>query len=433
MCFAKPIAVLRSQHRIPTRMPVTRGRTLCTPSGHKEPVDKRDETRVISSLKCELLELRKTLESERKRERERDARGRETLWKTSNEAHLAEQLTADLETCKRELEATKQALHDACEEREALRVQLSMSQTAPPASLDHDSKSHDDASLHLDWVGIHYLAVTLPEDHMFKPGETVTPAGVLHKLYEIRMGTRMSTGFTVLLENINIMLSHTDPQWYAKHFGFRSGVRTHGNGYVAADRIDTEEFAWLLFEYGAHAPLIEVLAGLQTILSSTGKGGVTTMALSTSKSMYTAYVVLFRDMVSKAFERFERMREHAYKVRKEQGVVYMSLTAGLRPEPEAQPSSQVVRSRALRSVIEGIDIPPHASSPSSDAAKQHTEDPFGVRDSLADFLTCRNRASDQGQAGRIPTYSSQQAIAYKSRQQSAARVDKRLVFDSPWS
>lgn len=378
---------------------------MCTPSGHKEPVDKCDEARVISGLKRELLELRKKLESARKRERELDTRGCETLCKKSTEGHLVEQLTADLETCKRELEATKQALHDACEEREALRVQLSVSQTAPPASPERDSKSHDDASLHLDWVGIHYLAVTLPEDHMFKPGETVTPAGVLHKLYEIRMGTRMSTGFTVLLENINIMLSNTDPQWYAKHFGFRSGVLTHGNGYVAADRIDTEEFAWLLFEYRAHAPLIEVLAGLQTVSSSAGKGGVTTMALSTGKSMYTAYVVLFRDTVSKAFERFERVRERAYKVRKEQGVVYVSLTAGLRPGSETQQSS-IVRSRALRAVIEDIDISPHASSPSSDVAKKHTDDPFGVRDSLADFLTRRNRASDQGQAGRIHTYSS---------------------------
>lgn len=432
VCCAKPITVLRSQHHIPIIMSVTRSRTLCAPSDqNNKPRDKHEETRVIKSLKRELLELRKTLESERKRECERDARGGDTLWKQSNEAHLAEQLTVDLETCKRELEATKQALHDACEEREALRVQLSASQTVPPASLDHESKSSAvDTSPHLDWVGAHYLAVTLPEDHMFKPGEAVTPAGVLHKLYEIRMGTRLSTGFTVLLENINIMLSHTDPQWYAKHFGFHSGVRTHGNGYIATDRIDTEEFAWLLFEYGAHAPLIEVLAGLQTVLSSTGKGGVTTMALSTGKSMYTAYVVLFRDTVSKAFERFDRVRERAYKVRKEQGVVYMSLTAGLRPEPEAQ--SQLVRSRALRSVIEGVEIPRHASTPSSDAAK-HTDDPFGVRDSLANFLTSRNRASDQGQAGRIPTYSSQQAIAYKSQQQSAARADKRLVFDSLWS
>lgn len=408
-------------------MPVTRSRPLCTPNGHKVQGDKREDNRVINNLKRELLELRNTLETERKQERDRrlkqDTQDRDALRERSPEEDVAERLTVDLEMCKKELEITKKALHEACEEREALRVELSMSRTAAPVSPARASKADEEMSLHLDWAGIHYLAVTIPEDHMFKPGETVTPAAVLHKLYEIRMGTRMSTGFTVLLENINIMLSHTDPQWYAKHFSFNSVIHTQGNGYVTADRIDTDEFAWLLFEYGAHAPLIEVLATLQTVSSSTGKGGVTTAALSTGKSMYTVYVVLFRDTVSKAHERFERVRQRAYKVRKEQGVLYMSLTKGLEPD------AQSVRSRALRSVIECIDLPPASSS--SDTAKQRTEDPFGVSTSLADFLTRKNRVSPQGQ-GRIPGHSGQQAAPYKSRQQTAVRADKRVLFNSPW-
>ncbi|KAL4009199.1 hypothetical protein ACER0C_003051 [Sarotherodon galilaeus] len=391
----------------------------------------RYHTRVINSLKRELLELQKTLELERTQRRDRDARESESASNSPNALDQSHRLAADLELCKKELAATRQALDEACEEREALRVQLSTVQTASSATEDAENKA-DEALLRLDWVGSHYLAVTLPEDHMFKPGEPVTPAGVLHKLYEIRMGSRLATGFTVLLENINIMLSHTDPQWYAKHFGFRSGTRTHGNDYISADRIDADEFAWLLFEYGAHATLVEVLAGLQTVLSSTGKGGVTTVALCTGKSMYTAYVVLFRDTVSKAFERFERVRDRAYKVRKEQGVLYMSLTAGLGRDLETQSSSsQVVRSRALRSVIEGIEAPSHVSNPPADGVK-HAEDPFKVGDSLSDFLTRKSRVNDQGKAGRVPTFTSQQALAYKSQQQSVARVDKRVVFDSPW-
>lgn len=418
-------------------MSVRRSRALCGPPGQREDdsSEKSDRchTRVINSLKRELLELQNTLELERTQRRERDARESESTSNRPNVPHQSHRLAADLELCKKELAATRQALDEACEEREALRVQLSTVQTASSsATEDAENKADLEALLRLDWVGSHYLAVTLPEDHMFKPGEPVTPAGVLHKLYEIRMGSRLATGFTVLLENINIMLSHTDPQWYAKHFGFRSGTRTHGNDYISADRIDADEFAWLLFEYGAHAPLVEVLAGLQTVLSSTGKGGVTTAALCTGKSMYTAYVVLFRDTVSKAFERFERVRDRAYKVRKEQGVLYMSLTAGLGCDLDAQSSSsQVVRSRALRSVIEGIEAPSHVNNPAADGVK-HADDPFRVGDSLSDFLRRKSRVNDQGKAGRVPAFTSQQALAYKSQQESAARVHKRVVFDSPW-
>lgn len=418
-------------------MPSTRTRTLCTSNDRRaEPAGKSADVRVVRTLRRDLFDLQKQLDLERSqaRKREQDAQGREASRVNSSEGYTSERLAVDLETCKRELKITKQALHDACEEREALRIQLSAAQAAPPAvpkEQCHEDASHGEASHRLDWVGVHYLAVTLPEDHMFKPGETVTPAGVLHKLYEIRMGARMATGFTVLLENINIMLSHTDPVWYAKHFGFRSGVRTHGNGYAAAERIDAEEFAWLLFEYGAHAPLVEVLASLHTVLSSAGKGGITTMALSTGKSMYTAYVVLFRDTVSKASGRFERVRARAYKVREEQGSVYMSLTTGLCAAPQQeQPTTQAIRSRALRSVIEGIEIPPPVTDASSTTAR--VDDLFGVSSSLADFLTRRNRVSCQS-VGAPATHSSQQAAAYKSRQQTAARADKRLVFDSPWS
>ncbi|KAL4009137.1 hypothetical protein ACER0C_002989 [Sarotherodon galilaeus] len=345
------------------RTSLSRSRALCEQPGQQEDSSKKDDrchTRVINSLKREWLELQKTLELERMQRRERDVRESDSTSNSPNVLQHSHRLAADLESCKKELAATRQALDEACEERETLRVQLSTVETLSSAPENAKNKADHDL-LRLDWVGSHYLAVTLPEDHMFKPGEPVTPAGVLHKLYEIRMGSRLATGFTVLLENINIMLSHTDPQWYAKHFGFRSGTLTHGNNYISADRIDVDEFAWLLFEYGAHAPLIEVLAGLQTVLSSTGKGGVTTMALCTGVSMYTSYVMLFHDTVSKAFERFERVRDRA---------------------------------------ADGV---------------KHTDDPFKVSDSLSDFLRRKSRVNDQGKAGRVPTFTSQQALAYKSQ------------------
>ncbi|KAM7399886.1 hypothetical protein PAMP_019124 [Pampus punctatissimus] len=98
-----------------------------------------------------------------------------------------------------------------------------------------------DSHTHLDWVGRHYLAVSLPEDRMFKPDQSVTPAGVLQKLFEMRVGDKQSQAFSLLLENINIMLSHLEPDWYAKHFAFGRAY-VHGNKYKATDRVDTEDF-----------------------------------------------------------------------------------------------------------------------------------------------------------------------------------------------
>lgn len=51
-------------------------------------------------------------------------------------------------------------------------------------------------------------------------------------------------------------------------------------------------------------PLVEVLAELLNVVNSTGKGGVTIVALYTCKNMYSAFVMLFRDMVSRTAESF---------------------------------------------------------------------------------------------------------------------------------
>lgn len=348
----------------------------------------------------------------------------------------------ELELCKRELETTREALEEACEEREALRIKLSESQTAKvdePAGVagsahkTEDSHSHP----HLDWVGRHYLAVSLPEDRMFKPGQPVTPVGVLQKLFEMRVGYKLATGFSVLLENINIMLSQREPEWYAKHFGFCRAY-VHGNKYKSTDRVDTEDFAWLLFEYGAHAPLIEVLAGLLNVQNSTGKGGVTTAALYTSKDMYRSYVTLFRDTLSRAYEGFIRVRERAQRVRKAQGVVYVPLTAGLGvDQSESQGGSHSVRNRVLRSVLEGIEAPPHISSVSASAEVDRVsrEDPLRLEQSLSAFMKCRG-LEGQGKEGRSSVHrSNQEHFPFKAATSSVVPgpLEKRVLFHSPWS
>ncbi|KAJ7983653.1 hypothetical protein DPEC_G00374550 [Dallia pectoralis] len=298
---------------------------------------------MIANLKCEILELKKSLDAERGRSIEplrdrtipsaegeqwegaRDVEdGAVTDSAISNSAvdrvsNAQRHMLYELKLCKRELEDMRESLHEACEEREALRVKLSECQIATDAGEPREAvrETHmaKDSHPHLDWVGRHYLAVSLPEDRMFKPGQSVTPVGVLQKLFEMRVGDKPSTGFSVLLENINIMLSGLEPEWYAKHFG-SCRTHVHGNKYKSTDRVDTEDFAWLLFECGAHAPLIEVLAGLLNVLNSTGKGEVTAAALHMGKTMYSSYMTLFRDTVARAYEGFTRVRERAQSVRK---------------------------------------------------------------------------------------------------------------------
>lgn len=250
----------------------------------------------------------------------------------------------------------------------------------------------------------------------------------------MRVADRLAMGFSVLLENINIMLSHIEPEWYAKHFCFR-GAYMHGNKYISIDRVDTEDFAWLLFEYGAHAPLIEVLAGLLNVLNSTGKGGVTTVALYTSKSMYSSYTTLFRDTVSRAYEGFIRVRERAQRTRKIEGVVHVPLTAGLVVDHESQPGSHSIKSRVLRSVLEGIKAPLGSSISESAVDGVSHEDPFGLDRSLSEFMKCRESGST-GKTGRSSVHRSyQKGFPLKpmtSTNVTLVPLEKRVLFDSPW-
>ena len=350
----------------------------------------------------------------------------------------------ELELCKKELEYTREALREACEEQDALRVKLSLGQTATKVSdsnkkdVSGDCNSAEDSHPHLDWVGRHYLAVSLPDDRMFTPGQSVTPVGVLHKLFEMRVGDKLSTGFSVLLENINIMLSQLEPEWYAKHFGF-CRAHVHGNMYKSTDRVDTEDFAWLLFEYGAHAPLIEVLAGLLNVLNSTGKGGVTNGALYTSKIMYSSYVTMFRDTVSRAYDGFASVRERALRVRKAQGLVYVPLTAGLGvTHNEPQRGSHSVRNRVLLSVLEGIEAPPHISSTSAIAKVDGVcrEDPLGLQQSLSEFMKRRDLASKSDKGRACGPHGNQSHVPFQPMTSSGilpGPLEKRVLFDSPWS
>lgn len=441
-------------------------RSLCRKrSGDEDPSDRREDAshlKLIASLKRELLELHGALNAEREHAAKLRVRRRlstrsvcevrpetrDDICETDNASELSlkevhARTLLELDLCKKELRGTRDALDEACEEREALRRKLSRRPQSPAEAEDgpgDDSGSHP----HLDWVGRHYLAVSIPEDRMFKPGQTVTPVAVLHKLFEMRVGDKLASGFSVLLENMNIMLSQTEPEWYAKHFCFR-GARLLGNGYKTVDRIDTEEFVWLLFEYGAHAPLIEVLVGLLTVMNNTGKGGVTAAALCTSKSVYGAYVTLFKDTVSKAWEQFAPVRDKAFRSKRQQGVVSVPLTAGLgSTRDEERRGSQAVKTRVLRCVLEGIEAPAHVSSDPSAAkdASRFGEDPLDLGSSIADFmkrqaLVGRGKGEEGGSSD--VTWNNKQwgsPVPLKTGDPGTSSVhplQSRVLFDVPWS
>lgn len=160
------------------------------------------------------------MKSEGDRVSERDAAHAEMSVTVDRLTETHRRTLYELELCTRELENTREALQDACEEQEALRVKLSH-QTAKVVEESRIVVTGDattqDLHPHLDWAGRHYLAVSLPEDRMFKPSQSVTPVGVLQKLFEMWVGDRLAMGFSVFLENINIMLSRVEPEWYAKH------------------------------------------------------------------------------------------------------------------------------------------------------------------------------------------------------------------------
>lgn len=50
---------------------------------------------------------------------------------------------------------------------------------------------------------------------MLRPGENVTLVGLLQKLFKMRLGDKLASGFSVLLENTNIKLSRAEPELYA--------------------------------------------------------------------------------------------------------------------------------------------------------------------------------------------------------------------------
>ncbi|KAK2812866.1 hypothetical protein Q5P01_000943 [Channa striata] len=340
---------------------------------------------MVGRMKREITELKGALEEERRLRSEalrartksrssfppRDPSDASACPPSGDASAALGRATYELEVCRRDLEDAKRALHEALDEREAMRLKLSESAASADSRPSLGARGLEAGELdhpHLDWVGRHYLAVSLPRIACSDPRVRDSRSRVV----------RQTPGF-----------------------GFTA--RAHANGYVSTDKVETEDFAWLLFEYGAQAPFVEVLAGLLNVLSSTSKGGVTTVALQLGKSLYAAGVALFRETVSRASEAFARVRERARRVREAQGSVSVPLTAGLQEEhSDLRRGWAQSRNTALRSVLEGIEVPAHLGIRSSLSRPELNPpslegDPFSVDRSLAAFIKSR---SSEGRGGR---------------------------------
>lgn len=82
----------------------------------------------------------------------------------------------------------------------------------------------------------HYLTVSLPEDHMLRPGENVTLVSFLQKLFKLRLSDKLASGFSVLFPGQSLSGTLNTLVF--------SRVNVHGNKYKFTYRVDTDEFVW---------------------------------------------------------------------------------------------------------------------------------------------------------------------------------------------
>ncbi|KAI4822703.1 hypothetical protein KUCAC02_008234 [Chaenocephalus aceratus] len=223
-----------------------------------------------------------------------------------------------------------------------------------------------------------------------------------------------------------------------KGLWFLRSLHARNTGKKGTGRVDTEDFAWLLFEYGAHPPVIEVIAYMMSFLKTTQKGGVTSVALSTSVTLFALHRTLFKVTVSNASECFVHVRERALRVRRAQGIVRMPLNACMGADQgESAGGSHSVRNTALCSILEGIQAPPHVSSVdvSVEAGKPYSADPFQLDKSLSAFMTHRGLETRGKQGKSSVRGSNREHVPFTSSNTRVAQgpVEKRVLFDLPWS
>lgn len=364
-----------------------------------------DLKRLVEQLKDNMLELTTQLHTERKLAYDL-AKDLELLRKpgpeTVQKTYVSAEQGIELELCKAELESTKLELQQVIAERESIRSRLWRLEQPSPDSMAEPASNSPECSFAQDWTGCRYLSVQLLEDYCFRPGERVTPVGVMHKLFEMRLfGHKASNSFIHMLTMLNVRLAAALPDWYDCHFGF---LGKENQQVVIAAHVNIEDFAWLLFEYDVYMIAIEVLMSLMTFPL---KSGTTNQICNTNLRLQGYSTLLFLNRVNQFSEKFKPHLERALKVRESHKHMHMPYDIPYKESEMASKSSiafTVIDSLKGHPVLAGS-----VDSPKVVAGRM--DDPLLIDASLDLFTTSRGIPSKAGKNKQLgPLFGGQQPV-----------------------
>ena len=362
-----------------------------------------DLKRLVEQLKNNIIQLTAQLHTERKLACDL-AKDLELLRKrrpnTTDNAHVITEQGIELELCKSELESARLELQQVVAECESIKTMvLRIEQPSPHPTAESTSNSPD-FSFAQNWIGCRYLSVPLLEEYCFRPGERVTPVGVMQKLFEMRLfGHKASNSFIHMLTMLNVRLASALPDWYDGHFGF---LGKDNQQFVIATHINIDDFAWLLFEYDVYMIAIEVLMSLMPFPL---KSGTTNHICNTNLRMQGYATSLFLNRVSKSSEKFKPHLEWALKVRESKKHIHMPYDI---PYKESEMTSKSSIAYTVLDSLKGNHVF-EQSKDSSKVVAGRRDDPLLIDASLDLFTTSRGISSNEDKNKQLaPLFGGQQ-------------------------
>ena len=349
-----------------------------------------DLKRLVEQLKNNILELTSQLHTERKlacdltKDIDMLRKSRPNI--TDNPPVSTEQ-GIELELCKAELERTRLELQHVIAECENIKTKVMQVKQPAPSPMAELASNSLDSSFAQDWIGSRYLSVQLLEEYCFRPGERVTPVGVMQKLFEMRLfGHRASNSFIHMLTMLNVRLASAFPDWYDVHFGF---LGKDNQQLVIATHLNIDDFAWLLFEYDVYVIAIEVLMNLMAFPL---KSGTTNHICNTNLRMQGYATSLFLNRVGQSSEKFKPHLERALKVRDSHKHMHMPYDI---PYKESDMNSKSSIAFTVLDSLKGHHVL-ERSTDSSNLVTGRMDDPLHIDASLDLFTSSRGISCKAG-------------------------------------
>ena len=346
-----------------------------------------DLKQLVEQLRDNILELTAQLHKERQlaREFKRDLELLQTPGPSATaSACPGTEQGIELELCKSELESTRLELQQVTAEYEAIRNGNLLPESHSTHPTAESTLNSAECSFAQDWIGCRYLSVQLLEEYCFRPGERVTPVGVMQKLFEMRLfGHKASNSFIHMLSMLNIRLAAALPDWYKDHFGY---LGKDSQQSAIASHINIDDFAWLLFEYDVYMIAIEVLTGL---MSFPLKSGTTNHICNTNLRLQDYATLLFLNRVDQSSEKFRPHLGRALKVRESHRDVHMPYDI---PYKESEVNSRSSIAFTVLDSLKGRQVPEQGVD-SSKASYRRVDDPLLIDASLDLFTSSRGAAS----------------------------------------